>query len=69
MAAGVLVFVGWLVVSALDARRFQWSLVPLWARALGAVLIALCMTLVWQTFRFNTFAASQIRIRKTGGSG
>ena len=37
MAAGALVFVGWLVLSALDARRFQWSLVPLWAQALGAV--------------------------------
>ena len=55
MAAGALVFISWLVLSALDARRFQWSLVPLWAQALGAVLIALCMTLVWQTFRFNTF--------------
>lgn len=67
MAAGALVFVGWLVVSALDARRFQWSLVPLWAQALGAVLIALCMTLVWQTFRYNTFAAPQIRIQKDRG--
>jgi protein-S-isoprenylcysteine O-methyltransferase Ste14 len=64
MAAGALVFVGWLVVSALDARRFQWSFVPLWAQALGALLIALCMILVWQTFRFNTFAAPQIRIQK-----
>jgi protein-S-isoprenylcysteine O-methyltransferase Ste14 len=67
MAAGALIFVGWLVVSALDARRFQWSLVPLWAQALGAVLIALCMILVWQTFRFNTFAAPQIRIQKDRG--
>jgi protein-S-isoprenylcysteine O-methyltransferase Ste14 len=46
MAAGALVFISWLVLSALDARRLQWSLVPLWAQALGAVLIALCMTLV-----------------------
>jgi protein-S-isoprenylcysteine O-methyltransferase Ste14 len=64
MAAGALVFVGRLVLSALDARRFQWSLVPLWAQALGAVSIALCMTLIWQTFRFNTFAAPQIRIQQ-----
>ena len=67
MAAGALVFVAWLVVSALDARRFQWSRVPLWAQALGAVLIAVCMTLVWRTFRFNTFAAPQIRIQKDRG--
>jgi protein-S-isoprenylcysteine O-methyltransferase Ste14 len=64
MAVAALVFVGWLVLNALDARRFQWSLVPLWAQALGAVLIALCMTMVWQTFRFNTFAAPQVRIQK-----
>src|SRR3984957_19251539 len=31
--------------------------------ALGAVLIALCMIVVWQTFRFNTFAAPQIRVQ------
>jgi protein-S-isoprenylcysteine O-methyltransferase Ste14 len=64
LAAGALVFAGWLVLCALDARRFQWSLVPIWAQALGAALIALCMILVWQTFRFNTFAAPQIRIQK-----
>jgi protein-S-isoprenylcysteine O-methyltransferase Ste14 len=64
MAGAALVFLGWLVVSALDARRFQWSHVPLWAQALGAVLIALCMILVWRTFRVNTFAAPQIRIQK-----
>lgn len=64
MAAGALVFVGWLVLSALDARRFRWSLVPLWAQGLGAVLIALSMTVAWQTFRFNTFAAPQVRMQK-----
>src|SRR5271167_4114446 len=64
MAAAALVFVGWLVLSALDARRFRWSLVPLWAQGLGAVLIALSMTVVWQTFHFNTFAAPQVRMQK-----
>ena len=63
MAAAALVFVSWLVLSALDARRFGWSVVPLWAEALGAVLIALCMLVVWQTFRFNTFAAPQVRVQ------
>ncbi len=63
MAVGAVVFVSWLVLCALDARRFAWSLVPLWVQALGAVLIALCMTVVWQAFRFNTFAAPQIRVQ------
>jgi protein-S-isoprenylcysteine O-methyltransferase Ste14 len=57
------VFIGWMVLIGLDARRFGWSHVPLGAQALGAVLIALSMVLVWQTFRFNTFAAPQVRVQ------
>ena len=53
----------WMVLIGLDARRFGWSYVPLGAQALGAVLIALGMVLVWQTFRFNTFAAPQVRVQ------
>ena len=63
MLAVAPVFIGWMVLIALDARRFGWSHVPLWAQALGAVLIALGMVLVWQTFRFNTFAAPQVRVQ------
>lgn len=63
MAAAALVFVTWLVASAFDARRFRWSVVPFWVEAVGALLIALCMVVVWQTFRFNTFAAPQIRVQ------
>jgi protein-S-isoprenylcysteine O-methyltransferase Ste14 len=63
LAIGGLVFFGWLVLCAFDARRFAWSLVPVWVQGLGAVLIALCMVVVWQTFRFNTFAAPQIRLQ------
>ncbi|HET6306785.1 MAG TPA: isoprenylcysteine carboxylmethyltransferase family protein [Rhodopila sp.] len=60
-------YVAWLVLMALDARRFGWSHVPLWAQGLGAVLIALCMVLVWQVFRFNSFAAPQVRIQADRG--
>ena len=63
MPAILVVFVAWLVLLGIDARRFAWSHVPLWAQALGAVLIALGMALVWQTFRFNTFAAPQVRVQ------
>jgi protein-S-isoprenylcysteine O-methyltransferase Ste14 len=63
MLAVAVVFIGWMVLIALDVRRFGWSHVPLWAQALGAVLIALGMVLVWQTFPFNTFAAPQVRVQ------
>jgi protein-S-isoprenylcysteine O-methyltransferase Ste14 len=64
IVAALSVFTGWLALCALDARRFQWSVVPLWAQGLGAVLIALSMIAVWRTFRFNTFAAPQVRMQK-----
>jgi protein-S-isoprenylcysteine O-methyltransferase Ste14 len=63
MAATGVAYVGGLVLFAFDARRFGWSHVPLGAQALGALLIALCMILVWQTFRFNSFAAPQVRVQ------
>jgi protein-S-isoprenylcysteine O-methyltransferase Ste14 len=63
MLAIVVVFISWTALTGLDARRFGWSHVPLWAQVLGAVLIALGMAMIWQTFRFNTFAAPQVRIQ------
>ena len=63
MPAIAIVFIAWTVLLGIDARRFAWSHVPLWAQALGAVLIGLGMVLVWQTFRFNSFAAPQVRVQ------
>jgi protein-S-isoprenylcysteine O-methyltransferase Ste14 len=54
-------FIAWLVLAAVDAHRFRWSVVPLWAQALGAVLIALCMVGVSCVFAANSFAAPQVR--------
>jgi protein-S-isoprenylcysteine O-methyltransferase Ste14 len=63
MVLGLIVFISSLVLCALDARRFGWSRVPLYAQAIGAVLIALCMIVVWQVYRFNSFAAPQVRVQ------
>jgi protein-S-isoprenylcysteine O-methyltransferase Ste14 len=67
MAAALPGFILWLVLIPLDARRFGWSLVPLWAEVVGAVLIALCMILVCWVFRYNSFAAPQVRIQEDRG--
>ncbi len=56
-------FLTWMILIALDARRFGWSHVPLWVEGLGAVLIALCMLFVWDVFRHNSFAAPQVRLQ------
>ncbi len=58
-----LTFVGWMVFLALDARRFEWSHVPRWLQVLGFLLISLCMIVVWQSFRVNSFAAPQVRVQ------
>jgi hypothetical protein len=60
------VFVGWLALIGADARRFAWSHVPVWAEGMGAAMMALGMGLVWQTFRYNTFAAPQCGFMPTG---
>jgi protein-S-isoprenylcysteine O-methyltransferase Ste14 len=63
MAVLLVAFVAWMALIGLDARRFRWSAVPVWSQVLGASLIALCMILCWQVFRFNTFAAPQVKIQ------
>lgn len=67
LAGAFVAFLGWLVLIGVDARRFGWSHTPLWAQAFGALLIALCMVLVWQVFRYNSFAAPQVRVQADRG--
>jgi protein-S-isoprenylcysteine O-methyltransferase Ste14 len=67
MAITFTAFLGWMVLIALDARRFRWSETSVWCEALGAILIALCMIVAEFTFRANTFATPQTRTQ--GGRG
>lgn len=57
----------WMALIGIDARRAGWSHAPLWINALGALLLALGMAMVWQSFRFNSFAAPQVRVQATRG--
>jgi protein-S-isoprenylcysteine O-methyltransferase Ste14 len=63
MVVLITVFVGWLALIGADARRFAWSHVPVWAEGMGAAMLALGMGVIWQTFRYNTFAAPQVRVQ------
>jgi protein-S-isoprenylcysteine O-methyltransferase Ste14 len=77
LAGAMIAFVAWLVLMGLDGRRFGWSHAPMpipgqwipgqWFETSGAVLIALCMILVWRVFRYNSFAAPQVRIQADRG--
>lgn len=67
MATVFVLWTGWLVLMALDAVRFGWSRMPVWAQAIGAILIALCMYVSWVTFRANSYAAPVVKIARERG--
>jgi protein-S-isoprenylcysteine O-methyltransferase Ste14 len=56
-------FLAWFVLIGLDARRFMWTSIPLAGQIAGAVLVGAGLVLVWETFRANTFATTQVRIQ------
>src|SRR5579864_2901553 len=52
----IVVWYGWLVLMALDAKRWRLSHMPEALVAVGALLIAVGFFIVWLTFRENSFA-------------
>jgi protein-S-isoprenylcysteine O-methyltransferase Ste14 len=62
-----LLFLGWLVGMAFDARRYHLSNVPQWLGYAGAALVALCFLAVLLVFRANTFAAPVIKAQTERG--
>ena len=67
MAVMLVLWTGWLVLMALDAKRFHWSEVPLALQVAGFGLICLGSYVVWLTFRANSYAAPVIKIQKERG--
>jgi protein-S-isoprenylcysteine O-methyltransferase Ste14 len=57
------VLLAWMVLIGVDARRFMWTSVPLPGQIAGAVLVGAGMVLVWETYRANTFATTQVRVQ------
>ena len=58
---------GWLVLMALDAVRFGWSAVPVWAQGLGALGLLLAVGIGHLTMNENSFAAPVVKIQKDRG--
>jgi protein-S-isoprenylcysteine O-methyltransferase Ste14 len=67
MSIFVVLWIGSLVLSALDAVRFHWSQVPIWLQAAGAVLVALGYYVFYLTFRENSYAAPTVKIQSERG--
>lgn len=61
-------FLVWFAIMPLDAKRFHWSpTFPLWLKAIGTVLLALSIVLVFEALRENTFAAPVVKMQKERG--
>jgi protein-S-isoprenylcysteine O-methyltransferase Ste14 len=59
----MVVYIAWVVLMALDARRFGWSDIPVWAQVLGAVMIVASYLGIAWVFHTNSFAAPVIKIQ------
>jgi protein-S-isoprenylcysteine O-methyltransferase Ste14 len=67
MVVFLFLWCAWIVVMALDAARFGWSIVPLWVQALGALAIAVAMYIMFLIMRTNSFAAPVVKIQAERG--
>ncbi|MFO1015259.1 MAG: isoprenylcysteine carboxylmethyltransferase family protein [Caulobacteraceae bacterium] len=57
-------FHAWFVVMALDAKRYAWSAVPVWAQVLGGALILIGYGGVMWVYAANSFAAPVVRMQE-----
>ncbi|CAG4894975.1 methyltransferase family protein [Paraburkholderia gardini] len=67
MAAVAIVWCAWLVLMALDARRWQWSSMPAWLHVAGAIAMFLCVWMTGYVFRANSFAAPVVKVQAARG--
>jgi protein-S-isoprenylcysteine O-methyltransferase Ste14 len=63
MGGLAVVYVGWLVLIGVDARRMAWSDVPLPIQALGALLLIGSYWGIAWVYRTNSFAAPVIKMQ------
>lgn len=58
------VFVAWIIIMPLDARRYHWTApFPAWLEAMGGLMLAASFFLMYRSFTDNTFASPLIRIQ------
>ncbi|MES5488175.1 isoprenylcysteine carboxylmethyltransferase family protein [Bradyrhizobium sp. INPA03-11B] len=62
-----LLWLTWLPLMALDAVRYQISLVPVWLQCAGALMIAASFYIVYRTYRENSYAAPVVKIQRERG--
>ena len=63
----IVIWHGWIVLMALDVKRWHLSAAPDWVTYTGAAMILLGFLAVLRTFRENSFAAPVIKIQEERG--
>jgi protein-S-isoprenylcysteine O-methyltransferase Ste14 len=63
----LLVWLGGLMLMALDGGRYHWSHVPLWLQIVGFILICVGFWLSMLTFKANSYAAPVVKVQKERG--
>ena len=56
-------FLAWMVLMGIDAKRLGWWPMPVWAQAAGAIAVLVCNVVTWQVFKVNSFAAPVVRVQ------
>jgi len=61
----MIVFIAWLVIMPLDAKRYAWSKnFPLWLKILGGVGLLISFFLLYRSYTDNPFVSPLVRIQK-----
>ena len=63
----LVVWLGGLMLMALDGGRYHWSQVPLWLQVVGFILICAGFWLSMLTFKANSYAAPVVKVQKERG--
>ena len=67
VGAIIVVFFGWIIFMAFDARRFGWPHTPWWAQTLGAALIVGAFYGWVGVLKANSFASATLRVQEERG--
>ena len=67
MGAMLVLFNAWLSFMAADAKRFEWSHVPVFAHWIGALLIVASLLGAAVIFRENSFASPVVKVQRERG--
>lgn len=67
MLCAAIIWCAWLVLIALDARRFHWSTMPRSLAALGSLGILVSIVVTRFVFRANTYASPVVKLQSERG--